>query len=413
MKILVINFSFLKDSACGTIAYETYDILRRNSHGVAVYTTKGCSGIKNYKYENLMPEPYNTPVKYLKNIINYYYNFKSAKNLEYILDDFQPDIIHLHGIRSSSLTYAIFRPVIKRNIPVVMTLHGPSFVCPTATTLKGKKMYCTNIDCSKGLKQLNCILNNCGQNLEQSIRRALSLWICEKTGYNNYISRFITPSEALRNFYLDLNIGFKPDDIVTINNFLPDDEFNIIPNYSNKGYFLYSGRIIQEKGIHYLLQAIKDLPHNIEIHIVGTGNEENQLKHYVKNNKLDNVKFLGFKTREELKEEYQNCIALIVPSNWFEAFGMVNIEAFINGKPVIASNIGGIPEIVENNINGLLFEPGNVEQLKECILKYWNNPELVVEHGENAYQKAINKYSENTYYQNLIKLYEEVLNERK
>ena len=192
-----------------------------------------------------------------------------------------------------------------------------------------------------------------------------------------------------------------------------EDEFNIIPNYSNKGYFLYSGRIIQEKGIHYLLQAIKDLPHNIEIHIVGTGNEENQLKHYVKNNKLDNVKFLGFKTREELKEEYQNCIALIVPSNWFEAFGMVNIEAFINGKPVIASNIGGIPEIVENNINGLLFEPGNVEQLKECILKYWNNPELVVEHGENAYQKAINKYSENTYYQNLIKLYEEVLNERK
>lgn len=413
MKILVINFSFLKDSACGTIAYETYDILRRNSHDVAVYTTKGCSGIKNYKYEDLMPEPYNTPLKYIKNMFGYYYNFKSAKNLEYILDDFQPDIIHLHGIRSSSLTYAIFRPIIKRNIPVVMTLHGPSFVCPTATTLKGKKMYCTNIDCSKGLKHLNCILNNCGQNLEESIRRALSLWICEKTGYNNYISRFITPSEALRNFYLALNIGFKPDDIVTINNFLPDDEFTIIPNYSNKGYFLYSGRIIQEKGIKYLLEAIKDLPHDIEIHIVGKGDEENKLKQYVKNNKLDNVKFLGFKTREELKDEYQNCIALIVPSNWFEAFGMVNIEAFINGKPVIASNIGGIPEIVENNINGLLFEPGNVEQLKKCILKYWNNPELVVEHGKNAYQKAINKYSESTYYQNLIKLYEEVLNERK
>ena len=114
--------------------------------------------------------------------------------------------------------------------------------------------------------------------------------------------------------------------------------------------------------------------------------------------------------REELIEEYQNCIATVVPSNCFEAFGMVNIEAFINGKPVIASNIGGIHEIVENNINGLLFEPGNVEQLRECILRYWNNPQLVIDHGINAYQTATKNYTESLYYKKLMHVYNEVIN---
>ena len=88
---------------------------------------------------------------------------------------------------------------------------------------------------------------------------------------------------------------------------------------------------------------------------------------------------------------------------------MTNIESFINGKPVIASNIGGIPEIIEHNVNGLLFEPANIEQLKECIIKYYNNPKLVIEHGKNAYQKAITEYTEEKYYNKLIDVYNNVL----
>ena len=85
------------------------------------------------------------------------------------------------------------------------------------------------------------------------------------------------------------------------------------------------------------------------------------------------------------------------------------MESLVNGKPVIAANIGGIPEQIEHNQNGLLFEPGNVEQLKECILRYWNNPELVVEHGKNGYQKAITRYSEERYYNELITLYNSII----
>ena len=89
---------------------------------------------------------------------------------------------------------------------------------------------------------------------------------------------------------------------------------------------------------------------------------------------------------------------------------MINIEAFIHGKPVIASKIGGIPEIIENDKNGLLFTPGNVKEIQEHILKYWNNPEQVISHGKNAYNKAINEYNIEKYYHRLIKIYEEITN---
>ena len=89
------------------------------------------------------------------------------------------------------------------------------------------------------------------------------------------------------------------------------------------------------------------------------------------------------------------------------------MESFINGKPVIASNIGGIPEQVEHNKTGLLFEPANVEQLKRCILMYWNNPDLVIEHGKNAYEKAHALYTEERYYNDLMNVYQEVLDNAK
>ena len=83
----------------------------------------------------------------------------------------------------------------------------------------------------------------------------------------------------------------------------------------------------------------------------------------------------------------------------------------INGKPVIASDVGGIPEIVEHNKNGLLFEMQNVEQLKQCILTYWNNPELVIEHGQNGYNKAVTSYNSNVYYNKLLNVYNMAIDE--
>lgn len=410
-KILFINGSFKNDSGCAVIAQNTYKMFKNRGFDVEYYTTQGFTNDKTYKFSKYFPEHFNTISKYILNQWRYYYNWTSRKNIEKVLKEFKPDIVHVHSLRISSMTYSVLQPIIKKNIPIVMTLHDCFLICPTMRLIKGNGEFC-DAKC-KGINKLHCILNNCDNTNELNFRWAMMSFVNKLTGYDRCITKFITPSKALMNIMLKYNNDINENNIITINNFLSTDKLKIKPNYANKGYFLYIGRLSKEKSVITLLQAIKELPMEIKLHIVGTGPEEKKLKKYVNKNELHNVEFLGLKTGSDIQDEYQNCIATILPCNWFEIFGMTNIESFANGKPVIASNIGGIPEIVEHNVNGLLFEPADVEQLKECILKYWNNPNLVIEHGKNAREKSIKFYTEKIYYKKLSELYLEVLNEKK
>jgi len=310
--------------------------------------------------------------------------------------------VHIHS--TIELSNSILKPIYKNNIPVVRTIHDFGCVCPV---MGAKDFYCHKCF-SKSV--FNCIKNKCSKSkflpsLYVAVRFLINKYQMQKYPAKCYIS----PSKILKEQLV--SAGIKSE-IKVIPNPLDTAFSGVQPNYNNKECFLYAGGLLDIKGVNVLLEAFKNLPENIELRIIGEGIQEKNYKQFVTENNLKNIKFLGAKNRKELIEEYQNCIALIVPSNWFEIFGMINIEAGINGKPVIASNIGGIPEIIEDGVNGLLFEPGNVEQLKDCILKYWNNSELVKKHGKNAYQKVISKYTEEKYYNELLEVYEEVLNEK-
>ena len=407
MKILIENEIFKHQGGTETISIHTYNILKRMGHEVFFFATKTneCY-IKDYEYIKYFPKNVYSFKNYLKNPLAYYWNFEADKLFKQMLVEVKPDIVHFNLLISPS----IIKTCYDLEIPTVMTLHVPAPFCPASTLMLNNKIYCKDFKCKNG-NYWHCVMNLCKNNsLEASIRKALLSYIYKTSNSYSKINAFISPSNALKDFVSSTNIGLDKNKIVTINNFLSDEELETKPNYTNKGYFLYLGRLSPEKGVQYLLEAMKDLPKDIKLHIVGTGKEEQSLKEYAKEHNLDNVEFLGFKNREEIKEEYQNCISTILPSNCFDNFPTTNMESFINGKPVIASNIGGIPEQVEHNKTGLLFEPGNVEQLKECILKYWNNPQLVVEHGKNGYQKAVTQYTEDRYYKELQAIYQIVCN---
>jgi len=408
MKILYVNQLFKQKAGTELIAINTYEIFKKRGHDVYFFASKSESYYeKEYEYLNLFPQGVNNTIEYLKYPLKYYWNFEAAKNLENMIKLVKPDIVHFHSFISPSVL-AVCK---QRNIPAVMTLHMMPSQCPSTIFLYKNKNICSNFKCKNG-NYWNCILNRCANDsIERSVRKSLLSYILDKTNAYSAISYFICPSNALKNYVNQTNICKEKNRIITINNFLSDNELNTVPNYSNKGYFLYIGRLSKEKGLDYLLKAMKDLPRNIELHIVGAGQEEENLKRFAKDNNLKNVHFLGFKNREEIKEEYQNCIATILPCNWFENFPTTNMESFINGKPVIASNIGGIPEQVEHNKTGLQFEPTNIEQLKECILKYWSNLQLVIEHGKNAYCKAKEQYTTARYYNELLDVYKKALNQ--
>ena len=408
MRILIVNSFFFLKTGADKIAYETYKILKEEGQEVFYWAmNKGPYFEPDYEYSKYFT-PYYFGIKdYLKNPIKYYYNYRALQDLNKFIDLIKPDVIHYHSF------WCISTLVFKANskIPKVLT-HHDARCCPMITLMYRNKTFCNKMYCKNG-NFWPCIINRCGKNnnIEESIRKALATYIIVKHQKN--IDKFMVPSKALKEKLIEGNIGITEHNTIVINNSLCSDELNKDPNYNNKGFFLYIGRLSPEKGVHYLLEALKDLPREIKLKIAGTGSEENKLMKYALDNNLDNVEFLGFKNREEIKDLYQNCISTILPSNCFDNFPTTNLESFANGKPVIASNIGGIPEQVEHNITGLLFEPGNVEQLKECVFKYWNNPELVVEHGKNAREKAIYHYTPKRYYLELMNVYKEVIDERK
>lgn len=408
MKILTVHMFFSPFGGGEVISYNTFKLFQERKHETAFFATNHLPyWEEDYKYSKYFPNYEKSIQTFIIKPFKYYYSIEAKNNFEKILKDFKPNVVHIHGIRW--LTYSILEPCQKLKIPVVQTVHDSSFVCPVSTLLKKNKAYCSNIDCKNG-NYINCVLNNCDKTgIEGSVRNALFATISLKTGAYKKISKFVTPSEALRQLIIKANVGIKENRIVAVNNFIEDSFIQMPVDYTNKGYFLFSGRLSEEKGVQYLLEAVKKLPNEIEFHIAGSGPKEDEFKQYAQDNGLNNIKFLGFMTRESLIEEYKNCIAGIHPCNWFENFPTSNMEFFALGKPVIGSKMGGIPEQIEHEKTGLLFEPKNVEELAGCILKMYKNPNSVIEFGKNAKQKAVNQYCKERYYNEILQIYKSVI----
>jgi len=218
---------------------------------------------------------------------------------------------------------------------------------------------------------------------------------------------FICPSQAIAN--LVVLSGKDKSRIHVVNNALANEKFQIEPCYENKGYFLYVGRLEKTKGLHYLIEAMKHVPRNVKLHIVGKGNREEDLKKQASSLGLDNIDFLGFRSGKELEEEYKNCIATILPCNWFENFPTTILESYAYGKPVIASKLGGIPEMIDNGISGILTEPTDINGLANAMNRLLNDKELVVNMGKAGRVKLERLFNPNVHYDKLLNVYKEQL----
>ncbi|MEW5989674.1 MAG: glycosyltransferase family 4 protein, partial [Chloroflexota bacterium] len=170
--------------------------------------------------------------------------------------------------------------------------------------------------------------------------------------------------------------------------------------------FLFAGRLEEEKGLRVLLSAAAQLPH-ISIAIAGDG----PLRSLVEATKLPNVVYLGQLTAAELAQWRGRGRALVMPSIWYEVFGMSALEAMSEGLPVIASRIGALPELVEHEQTGLLIEPGNAQALAAAILRLWQDETLAHRLGAAGREKAQIHYSPERYMISLMALFESVKRE--
>jgi glycosyltransferase involved in cell wall biosynthesis len=191
---------------------------------------------------------------------------------------------------------------------------------------------------------------------------------------------------------------------------LPAERIVVMPNMAavpgrptdsaDGAYVAYAGRISREKGVDTLVSAATET--KLPVRLAGRRSAMRDCAADVP----ANVEFVGWLDGPRLDSFYRGARLLVLPSTWFEVSPLVIAEAMSFGLPVVASRIGGIPEMVEDGVTGLLFEPGNVTDLSEKLTRLWHDPALCREMGRAGREKAVREYSTGVYYQRLMTLYQ-------
>ncbi|MBI5971500.1 MAG: glycosyltransferase family 4 protein [Deltaproteobacteria bacterium] len=291
------------------------------------------------------------------------YSREAKRKLEALIERHRPDVAHLH-IFYGRLTSAILPVFKRRGIPVVMTVHEFRMLCPVYLFIDASGEICER--CARG-SYYHCALKRCNRGgLAYSALSALECYVRDFFfPYEKYVDRFIMVS----GFIEDKHLKYRPaleGKTARIYNFI--DAGICAPSHVRGEYYLYAGRLSREKGVMTLLKAWKEFPRR-RLKIAGDGPLRDEIVKYTAANNLANVEMCGYLKGRALSETIKGAGFLIVPSECYETFGLSIIEGFALGKPAIASRIGGIPEVVSDGVNGLLFESKNVSSLIEAVGK--------------------------------------------
>lgn len=316
---------------------------------------------------------------------------RSTTSVGDLLRRFKPDIVHVHN------TFPLISPSIywacgDAGVPVVQTLHNFRLLCPQAMLLREGRV-CE--DCL-GKTPLPAVKHGCyrGSRAQTAVvvgmlalHRRLGTW-------QDKVARYIALNEFCRQKFVEG--GLPADRIVVKSNFVP--EVPPLGAQEREAHYLFVGRLSPEKGLRSLANAVAKSP-GIRVRVVGQGPEATGLAH------VAGVEMVGELPRVAVIAEMRAATALVVPSIWNEMFGLVTVEAFANGLPVIASRIGALAHIVRDGETGLLFEPGNADELAAKLQWASQHPQEMASMGRQARAEYEARYTPHKNLDQLLAIY--------
>lgn len=406
MNILVVNWSWYPSGGDWTYVENVVNIYQQKGHHVIPFSMKDDRNfptpysdyfIENIDYKKVNKRSITTGVKVVMKSI---YSFEAQENLERLLSEVKIDFAHINVIHHY-ITPTILKILKKRNIPIIWTLHEYTPICPDSIFVSHGEI------CERcfGGKFYNCITHSCkkGSYLASTVA-ALENYVHKYLNYYAYVDYYVCPSVFQYEKYKQFN--FFNEKLVQIYHgydYAGIEKAKLSTVQSDKKYIVFVGRLEKIKGVHTLLQAMQGCS-EISLKIIGDGTQEEELKTFKNAHQLNNVTFLGKKSKHETLEIINGAAFLICPSECYEVLGFTVVEGMALGKPVIGAAIGGIPEMVIDNYTGLLFEPGNVEQLTQKVKWLYENEALAMQMGKNALEHINNLINNETHFKSLQKL---------
>jgi len=388
--VIVNDFDYIQGGA-SKVAIDTAKLLHKNKVNVIYFSATHKKN--DYPFKQITTNQKECLTDGIKGAIRGIYNFKAAKEFTKLLKtlDRNKTIIHVHGW-TKSLSSSIFRIANKENFKVILTLHDYFTVCPNGGFFNYKKCKI----CKKKAMSLDCMLTNCdSRNYLFKIYRCIRQFVqninIKKSDNLNIVSISDFSFDKLKNYDLKkLNIEkiYNPISI----------EKNKRVNIEKNKYYIYVGRISQEKGVDIFCKAIDEL--KLDAIVVGDGSEKCKLEKKYNSNK---IKFVGWQDTASVEKYFQQAKCLVFPSRWYEGAPLTILEALSKGIPCIVSNQCAGIEFINKN-NGIIYDGTTSEDLKNKILKYekLNIKEL----GEKTYNYYWEKpYDESRYISNIINFY--------
>jgi len=408
MKILFLNNYYYIRGGSERVFFGEMDMMKRHGHSVAGFARKHSLDLPS-EYGHFFPPDMKTDkislsweaVRTAKEI---FYSVRAKDGLKKLISEFQPDLAHIHNMYGR-LTSSVLDLLWDRKIPAVMTLHDYKLACPSY-----KLMFNSHIceDC-RGALYYKAVKNRCHkESYWASAVIAIESYINEwSKKYRKKIKYFISPSHFLKNKLTDF--GWSEDRIKFVPNFLNLSECK--PNYTPGKYFLYLGRLSEEKGIRTLIKAFSELQYeHLELLVVGDGPIRDELEVLAENDQR--IRFAGYLSGNTLLEAIRHSLAVVVPSEWYENAPISILEALACGKPVIGAAIGGIPEMIEDAVNGLLFESGNGNALRIALKRFAEMDATEIENmGRAARSQAERENGIESHYQSLMEIYQKAWKE--
>lgn len=396
MKILMVNKFLYPKGGSETYMFMLADYLKSKGHEVSYF---GMYDDRNIVDSNTSlhvgnMDFHSKSIGRLLYPLKVIYSSEARVKIRNMIQSVRPDIVHINNF-NYQLTPSILYEIKNLKVPAVQTMHDPNLVCPSHTLYNyQKQQVCEKC---KGNRFFMCALTKCMDGkLSKSLLGTVESYLYHFLGVYKTIKYFICPSNFIKEKFVEF--GADKNRMRVLHNFIiPQGQIS----YDKKDYVLYFGRLSQEKGLHSLIEAAKTLPH-IRFVFAGTGPMEKEPGRY------DNIEYAGFKKGEDLKKLIGESLFTIYPSNWYENCPMSILESHSLGTPVIGAKIGGIPELIQDGVDGLLFKAGDSADLAEKIASLYENRKLILEMSQNSITES-GKFSIEEYYKRIMNIYEDAI----
>jgi len=314
-----------------------------------------------------------------------------------VLDAHHSQVMHVHNTFTAA-SPSVYAAAAERGIPVVQTLHNYRLVCPAATVFRDGKS-CT--DCVGRPIPWPGVLHACVRgSRRQSLVAGAMLTVHRARGtYARGVAAYVALTAFQREMMIDG--GLPAARIRVVPNFLEPDPG---PGPEGRTGLLFVGRLAVEKGIPVLLAAASAVPRAISV--MGAGPLQDSVEGAAA---AGLVTYLGSRSRTAVGDALRQASALVLPSNWFEGFPLVLLEAYASGTPVIASRIGSLTDLVEDGVTGLHVAPNDAVELADLVRWAKIHPEEMRRMGANARSRYEGLYRGEAHLEALMSTYRSVV----